>query len=46
MNPFLETSELWSDFHSRMIVAIADALAESLSQGYRVAVEQRVLTDY
>jgi Protein of unknown function (DUF4058) len=42
MNPFLESSELWSEFHSRMIVAIADALSETLSQDYRVAVEKRV----
>jgi Protein of unknown function (DUF4058) len=40
MNPFLESSELWSEFHSRMIVAIADALSETLSQDYRVAVEK------
>ncbi|MFM7219701.1 MAG: DUF4058 family protein, partial [Nodosilinea sp.] len=33
MNPFLETPPLWSEFHSRMIVAIADALEETLSQG-------------
>jgi Protein of unknown function (DUF4058) len=42
MNPFLESPELWSEFHSRMIVAIADALSETLSQEYRVAVEKRV----
>ncbi len=42
MNPFLESTELWSEFHSRMIVAIADALSETLSQNYRVAVEKRV----
>ena len=28
MNPYLEQSELWSEFYSRMIVAIADALDE------------------
>jgi hypothetical protein len=42
MNPFLESKELWSEFHSRMIVAMADALSETLSQDYRVAVEKRV----
>jgi rhamnogalacturonyl hydrolase YesR len=26
MNPYLENPELWSEFHSWMIVAIADAL--------------------
>jgi hypothetical protein len=42
MNPYLETSDLWSDVHSRLIVAIADALSECLSQAYRVAIEKRV----
>jgi hypothetical protein len=42
MNPYLESPELWSEFHSRMIVAIADALDTTLSQDYRVAFEKRV----
>jgi hypothetical protein len=42
MNPYLENPELWSEFHSRMIVAIADAVDECLSRDYRVAVEKRV----
>jgi Protein of unknown function (DUF4058) len=42
MNPYLENSELWSEFHSRMIVAIADALDDCLSRDYRVAVEKRI----
>ncbi len=42
MNPYLEAPELWSEFHSRMIVAIADALDDLLSRDYRVAVEKRV----
>jgi hypothetical protein len=42
MNPYLENSELWSEFQSRMIVAIADALDNLLSRKYRVAVEKRV----
>ena len=41
MNPYLEQSELWSAFHSRMIVAIADALDDLLSREYRMAVEKR-----
>jgi Protein of unknown function (DUF4058) len=45
MNPFLEAPELWSEFQSRMIVAIADALDENLSRDYRVAVEKRVYLD-
>ncbi|GAA6617452.1 hypothetical protein NUACC26_032620 [Scytonema sp. NUACC26] len=27
MNPYLEDSEMWSEVHSRLIVAITDALA-------------------
>lgn len=42
MNPYLESPELWSEFYSRMIVAIADALDTLLSRQYRVAVEKRV----
>ncbi|MEM6251712.1 MAG: DUF4058 family protein [Cyanobacteria bacterium P01_D01_bin.156] len=42
MNPFIEQPELWPEFHSRMIVAIADSLDELLSRNYRVAVEKRV----
>ena len=42
MNPFIEQPELWSEFHSRMIVAIADSLDDLLSRNYRVAVEKRV----
>lgn len=42
MNPYLENPELWSEFHSRMIVAIADALDDCLSREYRVAVEKRI----
>lgn len=42
MNPYLENPEFWSEFHSRMIVAIADALDDCLSRDYRVAVEKRV----
>ena len=42
MNPYLENPELWSEFHSWMIVAIADAPDDCLSRDYRVAVEKRV----
>ncbi|GAB1539581.1 DUF4058 family protein [Scytonema sp. NUACC21] len=42
MNPYLENPEFWSEFHSRMIVAIADKLDDCLSRDYRVAVEKRV----
>lgn len=41
MDPFLENPELWSEVHSRLIVAIADDLTEQLSNRYRVAIEKR-----
>lgn len=41
MNPYLENPELWSAVHSRLIVAIADALADTLSQDYRIEIEKR-----
>lgn len=41
MNPYLENPELWSEVHSRLIVAIADDLTEHLSEKYRVAIEKR-----
>lgn len=41
MNPYLENSELWSEVHSRLIVAIADEIALPLRPNYYVAVEKR-----
>jgi hypothetical protein len=42
MNPYLEDSELWPEVHSRLIIAIADAMAPQIRPKYRVAVEKRV----
>ncbi len=42
MNPYLENPELWAEVHSRLIVAIADALAPHIRPKYRVAIEKRV----
>ncbi len=42
MDPYLESSALWSEFHNRMIVAIADELSPKLRPHYRVAIEQRI----
>jgi len=41
MNPYLENPELWAEVHSRLIVAIADAIAPPLRPNYYVAVEKR-----
>ncbi len=41
MNPYLEQPIFWSEFHSRLIVAIADALAPKLLPKYYIGVETR-----
>jgi len=42
MDPYLEISELWPEVHSRLIVAIADAIAPLIRPKYLVAIENRV----
>lgn len=42
MDPYLENPELWSEVHSRLIVAISDALDDQLNDRYRIAIEKRV----
>jgi hypothetical protein len=46
MDPYLEQLIFWSEFHSRLIVAIADAIAPSLLPRYYVGVETRTYRDY
>ncbi|BAZ12521.1 hypothetical protein NIES4071_43520 [Calothrix sp. NIES-4071] len=41
MDPYLEQAVFWSSFHSRLIVAIADAIEPQLSSQYYVEVETR-----
>jgi len=45
MDPYLEQATFWPEFHSRLIVAIADALAPSLLPRYYIAVETRTYRD-
>ncbi|HEY9752324.1 MAG TPA: DUF4058 family protein [Coleofasciculaceae cyanobacterium] len=45
MNPYLEAPRRWQEFHSRLIMAIADDLAPKLRPKYRAAVELRVYED-
>lgn len=45
MDPYLEQPALWSSFHSRFIVAIANAIEENLSEQYYVEVETRTYQD-
>lgn len=42
MNPYLENPELWSEVHSRLIVALADEIAPALLPRYYVAIEKRI----
>ena len=41
MNPYLENPQPWSAVHNRLIMAVADALVEHLSEKYRVEIEKR-----
>lgn len=41
MNPYLEHPAFWSSFHTRLMVAIADALAPDLRPKYYIEVETR-----
>lgn len=41
MNPYLESPTIWSSFHTRLLVAIADALAPVLRPNYYIEVETR-----
>jgi hypothetical protein len=46
MDPYLEQPAFWSSFHSRLIVAIADAIEPQLSSRYYVEVETRTYQSY
>lgn len=41
MNPYLERPGLWKEVHTRLLVAMADALGSQVRPRYRVGVEQR-----
>jgi Protein of unknown function (DUF4058) len=42
MNPYLEHPELWHQVHNRLIVGIADAIADQVAPKYFVSIEQRI----
>jgi Protein of unknown function (DUF4058) len=42
MNPYLEHPALWPEVHSRLIVALADALNPQILPKYRAAIDQRI----
>ena len=41
MDPYLERAGMWEEVHTRLIVAMADALGPHVRPKYRVGVEQR-----
>lgn len=45
MDPYLESPIFWSSFHTRLLVAIADALAPQLRPKYYIDVETRTYQD-
>lgn len=45
MDPYLEQSAFWSSFHTRLIVAITDALAPMIRPQYYAEVETRTYRD-
>ena len=46
MNPYLEHPELWHQVHNRLIVGIADAIADQIAPQYRVSVEQQIYQSF
>ncbi|MEM8603995.1 MAG: DUF4058 family protein [Cyanobacteria bacterium P01_H01_bin.121] len=42
MDPYLEHPDFWAEFHSRLIVAIADELMPQIRPNYEVAIEKRI----
>jgi len=45
MDPYLEQSAFWSSFHSRFMVALADAIEANLAPEYYIEVEARTYLD-
>jgi Protein of unknown function (DUF4058) len=45
MNPYLEQPAFWSSVHSRLIVAIADAVAPQILPNYYIEVETRTYSE-
>ena len=45
MNPYLEQPAFWSSFHTRLMVAIADAVAPQLRPNYYIEVETGTYQD-
>ncbi len=46
MNPYLEHPELWHQVHNRLIVGLADAIADQVAPHYFVSIEQRIYQSF
>jgi Protein of unknown function (DUF4058) len=46
MNPYLEHPELWPQVHNRLIVGIADVIADQVAPQYFVSIEQRIYQSF
>lgn len=46
MNPYLEHPDLWHQVHNRLIVGIADAIADQIAPKYCVSIEQRMYQSF
>jgi hypothetical protein len=46
MNPYLEHPALWHQGHNRLIVGIADAIADAIAPQYFVSIEQRIYQSF
>jgi hypothetical protein len=42
MNPYLEQADVWTDFHDRLIPAIADALVAQVDPDYIVRIQEQL----
>ncbi|MBI4614852.1 MAG: DUF4058 family protein [Planctomycetes bacterium] len=40
MDPYIETSRMWRDFHTRMVTALAEALTPQVAPRYAVMIEE------
>ncbi len=45
MDPFLEQKGLWEEFHTQLIVALANAITPLIRPKYRVGIERRSYID-
>ncbi len=44
MDPYIERSDIWPDFHNRLITAVKSALQPQLRPRYAAVIEHRLFT--